>query len=82
MNPQQATIHISSFIVRCQPDRLSEVMQTLAAMEGVELHGSDPCGKFVVLLELDSEQKLVDTITQIELTSGVINTSMVYHHAE
>ena len=76
------TFHISSFVVRCLPDRLSYIMDTVGSFPGVEIHGSDPCGKFVALLELDSEKALIETITNIELIKGVVNTSMVYHHVE
>ena len=75
-------IHISSFVVRCLPDKLPQVMRSVETLDGAEIHGSDPRGKFVVLLEQESEAKLVGSITRIELTSGVINTSMVYHHIE
>ena len=57
-------------------------MATVAALPGVEIHGDDACGKFVALLELDTDKALVETITSIELIKGVVNTSMVYHHAE
>ena len=57
-------------------------MATVAAMPGAEIHGDDGCGKFVALLELGSDHALVETITEIELIKGVVNTSMVYHHAE
>ncbi len=76
------TFHISSFVVRCLPDRLSYIMDTVGSLPGVEIHASDPCGKFVALLELDSEKALIETITSIELLKGVVNTSMVYHHVE
>jgi len=78
----EETFHITSFVVRCLPEKLADVMATVGAMPGVEIHGNDPRGRFVALLELDSENALVDTITKIELTRGVVNTSMVYHHAE
>lgn len=74
--------HISSFVVRCLPEKLQEIMSTVAALPGVEIHGDDARGKFVALLELDSDKALVETITAIELIKGVVNTSMVYHHAE
>jgi periplasmic nitrate reductase NapD len=74
--------HISSFVVRCLPERLQDIMATVAALPGVEIHGDDACGKFVALLELDTDRALVETITEIELIKGVVNTSMVYHHAE
>lgn len=78
----EETFHITSFVVRCLPEKLEDVMATVGAMPGVEIHGNDPRGRFVALLELESENALVDTITKIELTRGVVNTSMVYHHAE
>ena len=81
-NDTNETFHISSFVVRCLPDRLSYIMDTVGSLPGVEIHASDPCGKFVALLELDSEKALIETITSIELLKGVVNTSMVYHHVE
>jgi nitrate reductase NapD len=74
--------HISSFVVRCLPERLQDIMATVGALPGVEIHGDDACGKFVALLELESDKALVETITTIELIKGVVNTSMVYHHTE
>ena len=81
-NDASDIFHISSFVVRCLPERLQYIMDTVGSFPGVEIHGSDPCGKFVALLELDSEKALIDTITNIELIKGVVNTSMVYHHVE
>ena len=78
----QESFHISSFVVRCLPERLQSIMDEVGALPGVEIHGSDPCGKFVALLELETENALVSTITSIELIKGVVNTSMVYHHVE
>ena len=77
-----ALYHISSLVVRCLPQRLETVMAAVAALPDVEIHGSDPRGRFVVLLESESDTKLIDTIRKIEEVAGVINTSMVYHHAE
>ena len=74
--------HISSFVVRCLPEKLRDIMAAVAALPGVEIHGNDGCGKFIALLELESDRMLMDTITAIELIKGVVNTSMVYHHAE
>ena len=75
-------VHISSFVVRCLPQNLQHIMDAVGALQGVEIHASDPCGKFVALLEVDSDKALIETITSIELLKGVVNTSMVYHHVE
>ena len=75
-------IHISSFVVRCLPEKLQQVMAAVEAMPGLEIHGNDPCGKFIALLDVDSEKALIETITAIEVMKGVVNTSMVYHHVE
>lgn len=74
--------HISSFIVRCVPERMQDIMSAVAAQPGVEIHGDDGCGKFVALLDLESDRALVEAISAIEHIKGVVNTSMVYHHAE
>ena len=58
--------HISSFILRCLPSQLDEVMAGLDAMAGVELHGSDGQGKCILLLEMPREAQLVSTISEIE----------------
>ena len=75
-------MHISSFILRCLPDQLASIAETAASLTGVEIHGRDPSGKLVALLELDSEEELVGTIDRLEQIPGVINASMVYHHVE
>lgn len=75
-------VHISSFVVRCLPQKLQQMMDAVGALQGVEIHASDPCTKFVALLELGSEQALVETIINIELLKVAVNTSMVYHHVE
>lgn len=78
----EESFHISSFVVRCLPDRLEAVLAIVQGIDGVEVHGVDSHGKFVALLDMDTERQLVQTITEIEQIKGVINTSMVYHHAE
>jgi nitrate reductase NapD len=82
MTELEEEFHISSFVVRCLPEKFQDIMATVAALPGVEIHGDDDHAKFVALLELDSDRALVETITEIELIKGVVNTSMVYHHAE
>lgn len=69
-------------VIRCLPEKLDAVMESVARLEGVEVHGSDSGGKFVALLEVSSESALVGAITDIEKTHGVINASLVYHHVE
>ena len=74
--------HISSFILRCLPVQLEQIVATLETMPGVELHGADETGKCILLLDMPSEKELVSTVSAIEQLPGVINASMVYHHAE
>ena len=57
-------------------------MAATEALPGVEVHGSDPAGRFVALLEGASEQIIMQNVTAIEKMQGVINTSMVYHQGD
>ena len=75
-------VHITSFIIRCLPDQLQSVMASAEALPGVEVHGSDPAGRFVALLEGASEHVIMQNVSAIESIQGVINTSMVFHQED
>ena len=42
---------IASVLVQARPDRLTEVEARIAALDGCEIHGRDPVGKLVVVIE-------------------------------
>jgi nitrate reductase NapD len=75
-------LHISSFVVHCLPEQLNEVTKTINSFEHAEVSIANPVGKLVVLLESESEKKIMDVVADIEAIKGVITATMVYHQID
>ena len=72
---------IAGVVVHALPERGVEVTQTLNDFAGVEVHHSDPSGKLVVTIEEQhGEKTMMDTISRINQTEGVLSTALVYSH--
>lgn len=79
------TLHysVSGLSVQTHPDQIMAVKERLHALPGVEVHVTDPAGKMVVTVEEQpGERTMVDTMTRINQTEGVIATALVYTHQE
>ncbi len=76
------TDHIASVLVQAWPEKMPAVKAGLMKLPGVESHQSDGNGKLIVTIEASSEAALADTMAIIESSPGIINASLVYHHAE
>lgn len=75
-------VHITSLVVHAMPAQLESVIQQVESLPEVEVHGSDPVGKFIVLLETDDEQSILTAIDRIQAIDGVLTATMVYHHID
>jgi nitrate reductase NapD len=75
-------IHIASLVVHYDPERTAEISKIISSLPGTELHDVEAPGKFVVLLEADSEKLISDNINTISVSAGVYSASLVYHHHE
>lgn len=76
------TRHIASLLVQAWPDRMAQAETHLAAIPGVENHGAAGTGKLILTIEVDSDAELVETISRIEGTDGVLTASLVYHQMD
>lgn len=74
---------ISSLVIDAMPDSLDEVAQQLAAIEGVEVQGTDEgTGRIVVTLEapsIDASHSIASGFINIP---NVINVNLVYVSVE
>lgn len=77
-----AECHISSLVVHSRPDRVPSIIESLAAIEGAEVHGGADTGKLIVTLETDTESQVVERINAIQLLDGVLAATLVFHHFE
>lgn len=67
-------------IVHANPDYLESTKKFIASLPGTEIHGESKTGKFVVVLESDTEFHITDVIDRINNYNQVLNTALVYHH--
>jgi len=77
------TYSVAGLIVHSKPINLSTVATRLATLSGVEIHARNETGKLVVTIEEQpGERFIIDRITEINNTDGVISTSLVFSQSE
>ena len=74
--------HIASVLVQGWPEKIPTIEAELTALAGVESHSSNQAGKLILTLEAENDAGLVETMNHIQMTQGVVNVSLVYHHME
>ncbi len=75
-------MNISGVIVRARPENIDAVRLRLDALDGVEVHGSNPDGRLVVTVEESSDRGMADSVVKMHDLPGVVSASMIYHHYE
>ena len=75
-------MNISSAIVIPHPDHIQAVVDSLNAIEGVEVAAVSPEGKIIVTIETEGDRDTIQTFEHISVMDGVMSASMVYHQLE
>jgi nitrate reductase NapD len=76
-------MNISGILVVVPADRFEDAVVALGALEGVEVHHSDPAsGRVVVTLEAETVAAEVEGLKRIKALPFVTLAEMVYHHFE
>ncbi len=70
---------IASILVQARPEHLGEVEATIAALDGCEIHGRDPKGKLVVVIDTAQAGVIGTTLNTIALLPHVYSASLVFH---
>jgi nitrate reductase NapD len=70
---------IASILVQARPDRLDAVEADIVALAGCEIHGRDPRGKLVVVVDAPDAGSLGATLNTIALLPHVHSASLVFH---
>jgi nitrate reductase NapD len=70
---------IASILVQTRPERLDAVANAIAALPGTEIHGRDPKGKLVVVVEADGVGRIGATLATISSMPNVITAALVFH---
>jgi nitrate reductase NapD len=70
---------IASILVQARPEWLGEVEAAIVALDGCEIHGRDPKGKLVVVLDMPDSGMIGSTLNIIALLPHVYSASLVFH---
>jgi len=70
---------IASILVQARPERLDAVEADILALPGCEIHGRDPRGKLVVVVDAPDAGSLGSTLNTIALLAHVHSASLVFH---
>lgn len=70
---------IASILVQVRPERLAEVEAAIVALEGCEIHGRDPKGKLVVVMDMPDAGMIGTALNTIALLPHVYSASLVFH---
>jgi nitrate reductase NapD len=70
---------IASVLVQARPERLAEVEAAILALAGCEIHGRDPRGKLVVVIETSDTGTIGSTLNKLALLPDVFSASLVFH---
>ncbi|WP_165602671.1 chaperone NapD [Candidatus Terasakiella magnetica] len=82
MPSPEKPFNVCGLIAHVAKGRIDEVCAALNELEGVDVHTQTEDGRLVITIE-DTEDCLAsEMITTVDRTSGVINSSLVYHQFE
>jgi nitrate reductase NapD len=70
---------IASVLVQARPERMADVEQAILALGGCEIHGRDPRGKIVVVIEAPNAGTVGATLNAIALLPDVFSANLVFH---
>ena len=75
----ETVLHIAGVVVQARPDIMPKIKKWLRAFPGAETQMEDARGKLVVVLEAETEQKILDLLDGLNAQAGVFNAALVYH---
>lgn len=73
---------VSGIIVRCSTGCADVVATRISEFEGVEVHGVLPDGQIIAVVEADTVQGEVDTVSRLHDVADVITVRLAYHNFE
>jgi len=75
-------VHISSLVVRAQPNYLSLLINQISSFDDAEVFGSSVEGKIVVVVETSQQKFVSELIDKINALKGVLSTSLIFHQVD
>ena len=76
-------MNISGILVVVAPDKVDSTVETLAALQGIDVHHIDqPTGRIIITQEAESIHDEIDSLKRIRTLPGIALAEMSYHSFE
>ncbi|MBI1920630.1 MAG: chaperone NapD [Geobacter sp.] len=73
---------VSGVVIKCRPEYVTDLSETLPRPGEVEIHGILPDGRLIAVIEADSVEGEVQVVSRLLETEGVIDVQLAYHNFE
>ena len=77
--PEEDTAHIISMVLMSRPEHQGSIEYKVSQFTGCEVHGRDNQGRFVVVIEADTNRDLVQRMEQVQCIENLVSSSLVFH---
>lgn len=76
-------MNISGILVVVAPEKVNSTVETLAALQGIDVHHIDqPSGRIVITQEAEAIHDEIDGLKRIRDLPGIVLAEMSYHSFE
>ena len=75
-------MNICGCLVHAMPEQVRDVAESLATVDGVEVHAQAEDGRIVIVVEDTAEERASDIIMSIHQIPSVVSLTLTYHHFE
>lgn len=75
-------MHIAGVLVHTRPEWIENVHAQLLAIDGLELHATNPDGRMVITIESDDRNEVAEALFRINTAENVLSASLVYEQSE
>lgn len=75
-------MNICGCLVHVAPESTQSARDTIARVDGVEIHAASEDGRMVVVVEDTDDRLASETIMDLHQVPGVISLTLTYHHFE
>lgn len=77
-----ANTHIAGVLVQAHPEHITQVLNRLVDVVGLEVHVMSPDGRIVVSVEGEGRKGVADALLSLNAMRDVLSVSLVYEHSE
>ncbi len=82
MTTNKKTIDICGVLVHAMKGKEQDIQNKLINIKGVEVHHITEDSRFIVTIEQESQDKIIDTMQSFNDIPGVVSTVLTYQHSE